>query len=220
MNKKNIAIDGPAGSGKSTIAKIIAKKLGYTYINTGLMYRAIAYFSIKNNIDLSDEKAISKSFVSGMIELLPNEEVKLNGVRLSKELREDEISLGASTVAKYESIRKICVSEQQLMAKAKGVVMDGRDITSIVLPDAEVKVFMWASPEERANRRVLQNKELGYSTNFDKILNEINKRDYQDMNREVGPLIQTDDSIRLDTTDMSISEVVEKIIEITRSKHA
>ncbi|TCG10470.1 (d)CMP kinase [Mycoplasma todarodis] len=216
MNKKNIAIDGPASSGKSTVAKIVAKELGYIYINTGLMYRTVAYNAIQNGIDLQDEKAVSESFVSGMIKLLPNEVVELNGKKLINELRDDIISNGASTVARYESVRAKCVSEQQKMAEEKGVVMDGRDITSIVLPNAEVKVFMWASPEERANRRVKQNNELGYSTDFDKILKEINDRDYQDMNREIGPLVQVEDAVKLDTTDYSIEQVVEEIIKLVK----
>ncbi len=214
MQKKNVAIDGPAGSGKSTIAKIVASKLNYTYINTGLMYRAIAYNAIQNGININDEEAISESFISGMIILLPNEVVELNGKILINELRKNEISNAASTVARYKSIRKKCVKEQQFMAQNKGVVMDGRDITSMVLPNAEVKVFMWASPEVRANRRVKQNKELGYITDFDKILNDIKDRDYQDMNRKVGPLVQVDDAIRIDTTLLSIEEVANIILTL------
>ncbi len=216
MSKKNIAIDGPASSGKSTVAKIIAKKLGYIYINTGLMYRAVAYNAIQNGIDLQNEQEVSKSFVSGMIKLLPNEVVELKGKELIKELRDDVISNGASTVARYESVRTKCVSEQQKMAEAKGVVMDGRDITSIVLPNAEIKVFMWASPEERANRRVRQNEELGFSTDYEKILKEINDRDYQDMNRKIGPLVQVEDAVKLDTTDYSIDQVVDEIIKMVK----
>ncbi len=216
MNKKNIAIDGPASSGKSTVAKIVAKKLGYVYINTGLMYRTVAYNALQNGIDLQDEKKVSESFVSGMIKLLPDEVVELNGKKLINELRDDVISNGASTVARYESVRAKCVSEQQKMAEDKGIVMDGRDITSVVLPNAEIKVFMWASPEERANRRVKQNTELGFSTDFDKILKEINDRDYQDMNRKIGPLMQVKDAVKLDTTDYSIEQVVQEIIKLVK----
>ncbi|CAM9124288.1 (d)CMP kinase [Mycoplasma todarodis] len=216
MNKKNIAIDGPASSGKSTVAKIVAKELGYVYINTGLMYRAVAYNAIQKGIDLQNEEQVSKSFISGMIKLLPNEIVELNGKQLINELRDDIISNGASTVARYESVRAKCVSEQQKMAEDKGIVMDGRDITSIVLPDAEIKVFMWASPEERANRRVKQNQELGFSTDYEKILKEINDRDYQDMNRKIGPLVQVEDAVKLDTTDYSIEQVVDEIIKMVK----
>ncbi len=216
MNKKNIAIDGPASSGKSTVAKIVAKKLGYIYINTGLMYRAVAYNVIQKDIDIQNEKLVAESFVSGMIKLLPNEVVELNGKKLVNELRDDIISNGASTIARYKTVRKKCVYEQQQMAKAKGVVMDGRDITSIVLPNAEVKIFMWASPEERAKRRMNQNKELGYSTDYEKILKDINDRDYQDMNRKIGPLMQVEDAIKLDTTNSLIEDVVEDIINLIK----
>ena len=216
MNKKNIAIDGPASSGKSTVAKIVAKELGYVYINTGLMYRAVAYNAIQKGIDLQNEEQVSKSFVSGMIKLLPNEIVELNGKQLINELRDDVISNGASTIARYESVRTKCVLEQQKMAEDKGIVMDGRDITSIVLPNAEIKIFMWASPEERANRRVKQNQELGFSTDYEKILKEINDRDYQDMNRKIGPLVQVEDAVKLDTTDYSIEQVVNEIIKMVK----
>ncbi len=216
MNKMNIAIDGPASSGKSTVAKIVAKKLDYIYINTGLMYRAVAYNALQKGIDLQDETKVSESFVSGMIKLLPNEVVELHGKKIVNELRDDVISNGASTIARYESVRTKCVSEQQKMAEEKGVVMDGRDITSIVLPNAEIKVFMWASPEERANRRIKQNKELGYSTNYQKILKEINDRDFQDMNRKIGPLVKVADAVKLDTTNYSIDQVVEEIIKMVK----
>ncbi len=212
--KKNIAIDGPAGSGKSTIAKLVANKLGYTYISTGLMYRAIAYNAIENNVDLHDEESINESFVTGMIEFLPNDTIKLKGLILKEELRTNEISNAASIVAKYEKIRKLAVQEQQEIAKSKGFVMDGRDITSVVLPNAEVKVFMWASPEERANRRMIQNKELGFHSEYKIILKEINDRDHQDSNREVGPLVQVPDATRIDTTTMSVDEVVEAILDL------
>ncbi len=212
--KKNIAIDGPAGSGKSTIAKLVAEKIGYTYISTGLMYRAIALNAKTLNIDLNQEELVIKTLKPGMIKLLPNDVVELNGVKLSEQLRSDEISNGASKEATYEKVREYAVKEQQDMAKTKGFVMDGRDITTVVLPDAEVKIFMWATPEERAKRRVEQNVELGFSVDYEKILKEINDRDYQDSNRIIGPLIQVPDAVKIDTTTMSIEDVVKQIIEL------
>ncbi len=212
--KKNIAIDGPAGSGKSTIAKLVAEQIGYTYISTGLMYRAIALNAKTLNIDLNKEELVIKTLKPGMIKLLPNDVVDLNGVKLSEQLRSDEISNGASKVATYEKVREYAVKEQQDMAKTKGFVMDGRDITSVVLPDAEVKIFMWATPEERAKRRVEQNVDLGFSVDYEKILKEINDRDYQDSNRIIGPLIQVPDAVKIDTTTMSIEDVVKQIIEL------
>ncbi|MCP4336719.1 MAG: (d)CMP kinase [Mycoplasma sp.] len=212
--KKNIAIDGPAGSGKSTIAKLVANKLGYTYISTGLMYRAISYNALKNNIDLKNEKKVIESFVPNMIKLLPNDVVELNGKNLKEELRTNEISKGASIISKYKKIRTLAVKEQQEISKEKGFVMDGRDITSVVLPNAEVKIFMWASPEERAKRRLMQNIKLGFSQEYEKILKEINERDEKDMTRENGPLIKVKEAINIDTTKMTIDEVVQKIMDL------
>ncbi len=216
MNKINIAIDGPAGSGKSTIAVMVADKLGYIYINTGLMYRAIAYKAIQLGISLEDKNEIISLLKPNMIKLLPNETVELDDKKLKDELRSDDVSSGASKVAAINEVRDYCVREQQIMAQKKGIVMDGRDITSVVLPNAEVKIFLWASVEERVNRRLEQNSKIGYSVDADKIKREIEERDYRDSHREVGPLIQVPDAIRIDSTNLTINEVVERIIKETR----
>ena len=214
MNKINIAIDGPSAAGKSTIAKLLAKKLDYVHLDTGAMYRCVAYKARKSNLDLSDEESIVKMLQDTDIELTPDGRVKLDGNDVSKEIRTDENSLAASTVSKLKLVRKNLVLRQQEMAKDKGFIMDGRDIGTVVLKDAEVKIFMIASAKARAERRYDQNVKQGIATSsLEQIQKEIEERDYQDTHRAESPLTKAEDAHEIDTSYMSIDEVVNKVME-------
>ena len=216
MNKKiNIAIDGPSGVGKSTAAKVIAKKLNLIFINTGLMYRAIGFSCLKNGINLEDEDKILNYLNSINIELLPNEIIKINNEDITSNLWVDEISLAASKVAKLKKIREFCVLKQQKLAKEKpGVVMEGRDIGSVVLKDAELKIFLTASNEMRMKRRVKQLQEKGEIVDEQQVLKNIIERDKRDSERKVTPLIKVDDAIEIDTSNLTLEEVIQKIIDL------
>lgn len=219
MKKINIAIDGPSGVGKSTIAKIIANKLNLVFINTGLMYRSIGYFCIKNNINLEDELLIYNEISKQKIDLLPNEIIKLNGVDVTMNLWVDEISLAASKVAKLKKVREFCVKKQQEIAKEKpGVVMEGRDIGSVVLKDAELKIFLCASNEIRMKRRVKQLIEKGEKVDEEEVMRNIIERDKRDSEREVTPLIKVPEAIEIDTSNLTIDDVVNKIITLARER--
>ena len=211
MLKLNIAIDGPSGSGKSTIAKLLAKKYGLNYLNTGLVYRAIAINAIDEEVNLNDEEEVMSTITDGMIEMLPNEKVSLNGQDISKIVRSDEASQGASKVSAHTRVRAWAVALQKHYGEAGGIIMDGRDTTFKILPDAAVKVYLDTTPEIRAKRRVKQNEELGFSVDYQKILDEINERDHRDKNRATDPLQIVKDAIYIDATDMTIDQVVEKI---------
>lgn len=218
MKKLTIAIDGPSAAGKSTISKLLAKKLNYIYIDTGAMYRCVAYHCVLSNIDLNDEVAIENSLKDINIRLDSDNRVYLNNIDVSNDIRKDEISLGASCVSKFSAVREALVSQQREMAKSGGVILDGRDIGTVVLPDASLKVYQIASVETRAKRRYLENKERGLDVDYDKIVREIEQRDYQDMNREVSPLKKADDAIEIDTSNMNIEEVVNEIMNLINKK--
>ncbi|HLV49847.1 MAG TPA: (d)CMP kinase [Erysipelothrix sp.] len=214
----NIAIDGPSASGKSTIAKQLAKKLGFIHIDTGAMYRAVAYDCIKKNIDFTDEKACIEIAKKSEIELLDNGEIFLNGINVTRSIRSNRVSLGASNVSKIKEVREVMVSHQQNMARKKGFVMDGRDITSVVLPDAEIKIYQTADVKVRAQRRFFELLEKGESVEFDAIYQELVERDYQDMNRAESPLIKVDDAVEIDTTYLSIEESVVLIMSLIKDR--
>lgn len=208
-NKKlTIAIDGPAAAGKSTIAKIIAKKYGYTYIDTGSMYRSVALYTKNAGIDWQDETSVSASLKDIQLVLTPQSEVFLNNQNVTENIRQNDISMGASYVSRYQAVREYLVELQRQMAASGGVVLDGRDIGTVVLPNADLKIYQIASVEARAMRRHKQNIEKNIESNLDDIKKEIEKRDYEDMNRAISPLKKADDAIELDTSDMSIEEVV------------
>ena len=207
----NIAIDGPAGSGKSTIAKIIAKKLNITYLDTGSMYRAFTYYALENNVESDDNENIMKLLES--IDLvLDKDEIFVNGKNVTKEIRFENIDKNVSKYAAIKEVREKMVNIQRDISKGKSVIMDGRDIGSVVLPDAEFKFYMDASAEERAKRRYLQNIERGKEVPYDDILEDIRQRDENDKNREVDPLVICEDAKVIDTSDMTINEVVDLII--------
>lgn len=219
MHKINIAIDGPSGVGKSTIAKAISQILGLVFINTGLMYRSIGYFALKNNIDLENEKDILDEIQKIKIELLPNEIIKINDEDISNQLWIDEISIAASKVAKLKKIREFCVLKQQELAKKeRGVVMEGRDIGSVVLKDAELKLFLTASDETRANRRVNQLIQKGEIVNKKEVLKNIIDRDKRDSERENTPLIKVEDAIEIDTSNLTIDQVIERIVFLAKER--
>ena len=214
MEKHRIAIDGPSGSGKSTVAKKIASKYNLKYINTGLVYRAIAYKLIQDEINVNDERAVESSLPGINIKLLRNEIVELNGVEITKELRSDEVSQTASVVASYSKVRIFAVNIQKIEGTRNGVVMDGRDTTFKIMPNADVKIFLDTSPEVRARRRQEQNQELGYSTDYNTILKEIQIRDERDRTRETDPLHITKGAHLIDASDMTIDQVVDTIVNI------
>ena len=216
MNKINIAIDGPVASGKSTIAKLLARKLGYTHIDSGAMYRCVALYAIKENVPLDDEKELTKLCESLTIELLPKGRVICNQVDVTDELRSNEVSTAASLVSVFSGVRKQLVKQQQKIAEDKGVVMDGRDIGTVVLPDAELKIFQTASVASRANRRYQENLKKNIQTQYHELAKEINERDYADTHRQESPLKQADDAIVIDTSNLSIEEVVAVIEEHVR----
>lgn len=211
VKKLRIAIDGPSGSGKSTVAKLVAKKHGLTYINTGLIYRAIALNAINNNIDLANESEVISSCEKNMIALHPNEVVFLKGVDVTKAVRSDKVSQGASKVAAIAKVREYALEISKDYAKQPGTVMDGRDTTFKIMPDADLKIFLDTAPEVRAKRRVEQNKILGFGIDYENILSEIKERDHRDRTRAVDPLHKTEDAHLIDASNMNIEEVVKEI---------
>ncbi|MDY2589551.1 MAG: (d)CMP kinase [Agathobacter sp.] len=215
----NIAIDGPAGAGKSTIAKKLAKELGYVYVDTGAMYRAMAYYFLTNNISSDDEAAIAKACdnVNVSIAYKNNEQqVLLNGENISDKIRNEEVGNMASATSVYPVVRTKLVELQRQLAQKENVIMDGRDIGTVVLPNANVKIYLTASSKVRAQRRFDELTEKGISCKFDEIEKDIIDRDYRDMHRETSPLKQADDAVLLDSSDMDIDAVIEKMKEIIR----
>ena len=215
--KINIAIDGPGAAGKSTIAKCLAKKLNYVHLDTGAMYRSTAYKALQNHISLEDEDAVCKMLENTKIQLATDGSIFLDGEDVSDKIRTNEISLAASLVSKLANVRRMLVERQQEMAKEKGFIMDGRDIGTVVLKDAEVKIYMTATPMARAKRRYDQNIAKNIPTgSIEEIAREIAERDLQDMTRENSPLKKADDAIEIDTSDMSIEEVTERIYSLAK----
>ncbi|MBX0313887.1 (d)CMP kinase [Planococcus glaciei] len=212
-----IALDGPAAAGKSTIAKIVAEQLGYIYIDTGAMYRAITLKALNEGIDLSDNKAAGELLAKTAIDLQPSENgqlVFLDQQNVTEAIRSQEVTGSVSEMAAHESVRLQMVKLQQQLAEGRGVVMDGRDIGTDVLPKAELKVFMSASVEERARRRFEENKKRNIHTPLEELQGEIAKRDQMDSEREVSPLRQADDAIYLDTTSLTIREAAAEILRL------
>lgn len=220
-NKLKIAIDGPASAGKSTIAKLIAKDLGYIYCDTGAMYRALTYAALEKEIDVNNEKELTEllNHLSIAFKVDENEQkVLVNGKDITDAIRKPEVTNQVSAVSAHEKVRKELVSRQQKIAGERGVVMDGRDIGTAVLPNADVKIFMIASVKERAERRFKENLSKGINTPLTLLQAEIEERDYKDTHRAASPLVQAPDAIQLDTTSLSIQEVVCSIKEIITKK--
>ncbi|RDI42974.1 (d)CMP kinase [Falsibacillus pallidus] len=222
MEKKiSIAIDGPAAAGKSTVAKIVAENFSYIYIDTGAMYRALTYHALQNQIDLMDEKALVEALGKIEISLKPGENgqlVFIDSQDVTKEIRFSDVTNQVSIVAKHGGVRSEMVRRQQDFATEGGVVMDGRDIGTHVLPKAELKVFLLASVEERAKRRHEENQAKGFDSDLNTLMQEIEKRDQLDSEREVAPLKKADDAVVIDTTSLSIGQVVEKITDLAQER--
>ena len=212
-----VAIDGPGGTGKSSIAKAIASRFGLEYIDTGAMYRALGLKARRNGIDESDENAVREMLAATSIDFVSGH-THLDGEDVSGLIRTNEISMAASNISKLAIVRAKVDEVSRWLASTKDVVMEGRDIGATVIPDAEVKIFMTASPEIRAKRRFKQLLAAGKEADFDTIYNEIQARDYQDSHREVSPLRAADDAVYLDTSDMSIEENIDAVAEIITAK--
>ena len=217
----NIAIDGPAGAGKSTIAKKLAKELGFVYVDTGAMYRSMGLYFLRKGVDGKDEAAIQAGCpeISVSIQYENGEQqVLLNGENVSGLIRTEEAGKMASTISAYGFVRDTLTELQRNLARTQNVIMDGRDIGTCILPNADVKIYLTASVECRATRRYKELLGRGVDANYDEIAADIAKRDEQDMNREVAPLRQAEDAVLVDSSDMNIDEVVEAIRKIYQEK--
>lgn len=221
MKRFAIAVDGPAGSGKSTVAKMVARKLGIIYVDTGAMYRTVALHCIQENIPLEEEAAVVAALDGLNMRIQPDTEgqrIFLNEEDVTAKIRTAEIGKGASVVAAYQNVRERMVELQQEMAQEQSVIMDGRDIGTVVLPHAEVKIYLDADAGERARRRVGELEAKGETADFEEIKKMIIQRDYNDMHREHSPLKKAEDAISLDSTGMSIEEVLQAILDITAER--
>lgn len=219
----SIAIDGPAGAGKSTIAKLLAKELGYIYVDTGAMYRAMAVYFTQNSINPEDENAINSVVDNIDINIEYKDGVQqiiLNGENVTHLLRTEETGKMASKTSKYSAVRTKLVALQRELSKKTDVIMDGRDIGTVVLPDAFAKIYLTASADARATRRYDELKEKGENCDYEEIKADIINRDYEDMHREISPLKQADDAILVDTSEMNIEQVVDAIRNIINDKKA
>lgn len=213
-----IAIDGPAGAGKSSVSKKIAQRLGIIYIDTGAMYRAAALYAIERNMEINEENMLS-CIDDIDIDIKYDDRgqrIFLNGKDVSERIREKDVSIGSSDVATIPAVRLKLVDLQRTLAKKSSVIMDGRDIGTYVLPDADLKVYLTATSAERARRRCLENEEKGIFCDFDEVKKDIEYRDRQDSEREFAPLKKADDAVLIDSSDMSFDEVVERIVELTK----
>ena len=213
----NIAIDGPAGAGKSTIAKRLAKKLGFIYVDTGAMYRAMAYYFLQHNIDAKDENAIAAACPDVDVTITyenGEQQVLLNGENVNGVISNEEVGNMASSTSVYPVVRKKLVELQRQLAKSADVIMDGRDIGTCVLPDAQVKIYLTASSATRAKRRYDELTEKGVSCDLAEIEKDIIDRDYRDMHRETSPLRQAEDAVLVDSSEMNIDEVVDAIYQV------
>ncbi len=214
MRKINIAFDGPSAAGKSTIADKIAERLGYNHLDTGAMYRAVAYDALQKGIAIDDEERVVKMIEEMDLDMCLDGRVLLDGKDISHEIRTNEVSMAASDVSKLEKVRASLVAMQQKISRGGGYILDGRDIGTVVLKDAEVKIYLTASAEARAERRVKQNIEKGIEADYESILNDIIKRDYQDTHREHSPLRKAEDAVEIDSSYLTIDEVVDKVMEL------
>ena len=216
-----IAIDGPVGAGKSSVADAVAGRLGILHLDTGAMYRALGLEALRKNIDLQDEKAVGRLNAETEISVSykgNGQRTLVNGEDVTDRIRTPEVSMAASTVSRYAAIRKSMVARQQALAAKTDMLVDGRDICSVVLPNATAKIFLTASAEERARRRWKEMQEKGLPDTFEEVLAELKKRDDQDMNRPVDPLRQTEDAVLVDTTEMDFEESVEAILRVVEEK--
>lgn len=210
MREFIVTIDGPAGSGKSTIAKLIAKKYGFTYLDTGAMYRMIALYSLENNVNLEDKVAIENMLKNTKLDIVGNQ-FFLNGKDVSDEIRTPRVSAVVSPVAAIREVRVKLVDLQREISRGKRTILDGRDIGTVVFPKADVKIYLVASPEERAKRRLKEYEQKGVEADYESVLASIKERDHIDSTREESPLMKAEDAHEIDSSTMSIDEVVEEI---------
>lgn len=220
QTKMQIAIDGPASAGKSTVAKLVAKKLNYIYCDTGAMYRATTWKALQTGVALDDDQALGKMLETMELSFKPNDPEQLvfvDGTDVTTAIRLPEITNNVSLVSAQPSVRKNLTERQQQIASEGGIVMDGRDIGTTVLPNAQVKIFLVASVHERALRRFKENQAKGIDTPLDKLEAEIEARDYKDSHRKVSPLTKADDAILLDTTSLDIAQVTDEIMKIVKN---
>ncbi|MDY6017812.1 MAG: (d)CMP kinase [Oscillospiraceae bacterium] len=217
----NVAVDGPAGAGKSTVSRAAAKAMGYIYVDTGALYRAVGVNALRNGIDTKDRQAVAESLSDISVNLVfenGEQKVLLNGEDVSAEIRTPDASMAASDVSAVPKVRDFLFDLQRSIASNNNCIMDGRDIGTVVLPNAKVKVFLTASPEERAMRRFRELSEKGSTVKYEEVLEDLIKRDYNDSHREVAPLKQADDAVLLDTTGMTLEQSVESLIKIIKEK--
>lgn len=222
MNKYIIAVDGPSAAGKSCMSKKISDKLNIVYIDTGAMYRAVALYVIENNIDISSDEQVKEMLENIDIKFeRVNEELHifLNNVDVASKIRTEEIAMLASKVSAIKRVRVDMVDRQRKLAKDYSVILDGRDIGSVVFPNADLKVYLTASEEERAKRRLYDLKQKGIDTTFDEVLEDIKKRDYNDINKPISPLVKTEDAVLIDTTNMTKEEVIDEVIVLLKERN-
>lgn len=220
MERINIAIDGPAGAGKSTIAKAVAKEMSYIYVDTGALYRTVGVFAIEEKTDFDNTEDMKNLLGRIDVELKcvdGVQKVYLNGLDYSDKIRTPEASMAASDVSKIPIVREFLLSKQRDIAKENNCIMDGRDIGTVVLPDAQIKIFLTADVEERAERRYKELLEKGTEVKFEEVLEDMKKRDYQDSHRKIAPLKPAEDSIIFDTTGMTLEQSVPKMLELLNS---
>lgn len=219
-----VAIDGPAGAGKSTVAKLVAKRLGYLYVDTGAMYRAVALKALRLGLDIHDEAKMSHLAQATEIVLRQQSDgsvqVLLDGEDVTEAIRTPEVSEASSVVSAHLGVREALTAKQKSLAERGGVVMEGRDVQTVVAPDAEVKIFLTASLEERARRRWLELRQRGVDIPYEQVLQDLRERDERDSNRSIAPLRKAPDAVEIDTTDMTINEVVDKIVELAKQKQS
>ena len=217
----SVAIDGPAGAGKSTVARAAAKELGYIYVDTGALYRAVGLYMLQHGISVSDEDAVVKELSKLQVSLefrSGEQHVLLCGEDVSAQIRTPEVSMAASAVSAMQPVRSLLFDLQKNMAKTNNVIMDGRDIGTVVLPEAQVKIFLTASDEERAGRRYRELLEKGQNASFEEVLNDLRARDYADSHRAAAPLKPAEDSVLVDTTGLSLENSVQKVLQVVRQK--
>ncbi len=213
MKSLRIAIDGPAASGKSTIARRVAEKLGFTYVDTGAMYRALALKAFREGVDIADTDSLRESIVEKTDFAIIDGELAMDCRPISNEIRSEKVSVLSSRIARIPDVRSFMIEEQRKLAKDGRVVMEGRDIGTVVLPDAEIKIFLTASASERARRRTLQLRSMGQCADEAEVLRDIRQRDLNDSSRSLAPLRSADDAITIDTTNMTLDEIIEIVVE-------
>jgi len=221
MNMYIIAIDGPSAAGKSCLSKEISDRLNIVYIDTGAMYRAVALYFLQNNINMEDEEQVKNALDNITIKFrrLDNKlRVFLNDKDISDEIRTEQIGMIASKVSAVPAVRYDMVDRQRKLAEDSSVILDGRDIGSVVFPNADLKVYLTASEEERAKRRLIDLEQKGIDTTFEEVLQDIKKRDYNDINKPISPLVKTEDAVLIDTTDMTREEVINKVVSLLKER--